>query len=98
MGIMVKALAIFLRSANSTFAPSGWFMHAWSHILQVIATKSIHIIQELMNLLHGKKFSPWEDFFVNPFGSDVISPNPLCKCTCTYRCWSKHMRWNNEVD
>ena len=39
-----------------------------------------------MNLLHGNKFSPWEDFFVNPFGSDVISPNPLCKCTCMYRC------------
>ena len=51
-----------------------------------------------MNLLHGEKFSPWEDFFVNPFGSDVISPNPLCKCTCMYRCWSKHMRWNNEVE
>ena len=32
MGKMVKALAIFLRSANSTFAPSGWFTHAWSHI------------------------------------------------------------------
>ena len=27
------------------------------------------VIQELMNLLHGNKFSPWEDFFVNPFGS-----------------------------
>ena len=26
-----------------------------------------------MNLLHGKKFSPWEDFFVNPFGS-VLTP------------------------
>ena len=45
-------------------------------IMQVIATKSIHlIIQELMNLLHGNKFSSWEDFFVNPFSSDVISPN-----------------------
>ena len=22
-------------------------------------------------------FSPWEDFFVNPFSSDVISPNQL---------------------
>ena len=32
-----------------------------------------------MNLLHGNKFSPWEDF---PFGSDVINPNQLCKCTC----------------
>ena len=55
--------------------------------MQVIATKSIHIntlILELMNLLHGKKFSPWENFFVNPFGSDVISPNQLCKCTCMY--------------
>ena len=29
-------------------------------------------------------FSPWEDFFVNPFGSDIISPNQLCKCTCMY--------------
>ena len=29
-------------------------------------------------------FSPWEDLFVNPFGSDVISPNQLCKCTCMY--------------
>ena len=32
----------------------------------------------------GNKFSPWEDFFINPFGSDVISPNQLCKCTCMY--------------
>ena len=53
---------------------------------------------ELMNLLHGNRFSPWEDFFINPFGSDVISPNQLCKCTCMYRCWSKHMQWNNEVE
>ena len=37
-----------------------------------------------MNLLHGNQFSPWEDFFVNPFGSDVISPNQLRKCTCMY--------------
>ena len=43
--------------------------------MQVIATKSIHIIiQELMNLLDGNKFSPWENFFVNPLGSDVVSP------------------------
>ena len=34
-------------------------------------------ILELMNLLHRNMFSPWEDFFVNPFGSDVISPNQL---------------------
>ena len=32
MGVVIKALAISLRSGNSTFAPSGWFMHAWSHI------------------------------------------------------------------
>ena len=44
----------------------------------------IIIIQELMNLMHGNKFSPWGDFFVNPFGSDVMSPNQLCKCTCMY--------------
>ena len=53
--------------------------------MQVVATKSVHIkIQELMNLLHGNKLSPKEDFFVNPFGSDVIGPNQLCKCTCKY--------------
>ena len=53
--------------------------------MQVIAAKSVHIIiQELMNLLRGDRFSLWEDFFVNPFGSDVISPNRLCKCTCMY--------------
>ena len=33
------------------------------------------LILEQMNLLHRNKFSPWKDFFVNPFGSDVISPN-----------------------
>ena len=70
-----------------------------SPTMQVIATKSIHIIiQEVMNLLHGNKFSPCEDFFVNPFGSDIISPNQLCKCTCMYRCWLKHMQLNNEVE
>ena len=53
------------------------------NILQVIAT---NIIQELMNLLHGNKFSPWEDFFINPFGSDVINPNQLCKCSYMYVC------------
>ena len=31
VGIMVKVLAS-LHSGNSTFAPSGWFMHARSHI------------------------------------------------------------------
>ena len=42
------------------------------------------VIQELMNLLHGNRFSPWEDFLVNPFGSDVISPNQLCSVhVCT---------------
>ena len=54
-------------------------------IVQVIANKNqCTLILELMNLLHRNKFSPWEDFFVNPFGSDVISPNQLYvyKCTC----------------
>ena len=50
-------------------------------IMQVAATKSIHIIiRELMNLLRRNKFSFREDFFVNPFGSDVISPKHLCTC------------------
>ena len=52
------------------------------NILQVIATKSIHIIiQELMNLLHGNKFSPWEDFFVNPFGSVLTNYVSVHVCT-----------------
>ena len=51
-------------------------------IMHVIDIKSTHIIiQELMNLLDGNKFSPWENFFVNPFGSDVISPNQLSHST-----------------
>ena len=29
---MVEALAISLRYRNSTLAPTGWFMHAWSRI------------------------------------------------------------------
>ena len=30
-------------------------------------------------MLHRNRFSqaPWEDFFVNPFGSEVIIPNQL---------------------
>ena len=40
------------------------------------------LILELMNLLHRNTFSPREDFLINPFGSDVISPNQLRKCTC----------------
>ena len=66
-------------------------------MMQVTATKSI--MQELLNSLHGNKFSPWEDFFVHPFGSNVISLNQLCKCNMyvyQYRFWSKHMQWNNE--
>ena len=31
----------------------------------------------ILELMNRDKFSPWEDFFVNPFGSDVISPNQL---------------------
>ena len=34
-----------------------------------------------MNLLHGNKFSPREDFFVNPFGSDVIPYVSVHVCT-----------------
>ena len=51
MGIMVKALAIFLRSANSTFAPSGWFMHAWSHIYIILtAIRQLAPVEHLWNV------------------------------------------------
>ena len=52
MGIMVKALAIFLRSANSTFAPSGWFMHALSHIMrhQIMVIKQSKMFT--LNIFH----------------------------------------------
>ena len=43
MGIMVKALAISLRSGNSTFAPSGLFMHAWSHIHVLGKKAELHV-------------------------------------------------------
>ena len=39
------------------------------------------MIQELMNLLHGNKFSPWEDFFVNPFGSLLTNYVSVHVCT-----------------
>ena len=39
------------------------------------------VIQELMNLLHGNKFSPWEDFFVNPFGSVLTNYVSVHVCT-----------------
>ena len=52
MGIMVKALTIFLRSANSTFAPSGWFMHAWSHIDRGGSVQSNHPRPMLNNTTH----------------------------------------------
>ena len=34
-----------------------------------------------MNLLHGNKFSPWEDFFVNPFGSVLTNYVSVHVCT-----------------
>ena len=39
------------------------------------------VIQGLMNLLHGNKFSPWEDFFVNPFGSVLTNYVSVHVCT-----------------
>ena len=71
-----------------------------SPMMQVITTKSIHIIiQELMNSLHGNTFSPREDFFVNPFASDVVSPTMnVYMYVYRYRCWSKHMQWNDELE
>ena len=48
-----------------------------SPTMKVITTKSIHIIkQELMSLLHGNRFSPWEDLFVN---SSVLMSSILTK-------------------
>ena len=52
MGITVRALAIFLRSGNSTFAQSGWFMPAWSHIYiygQVIQLVTGHTYHSLVH-------------------------------------------------
>ena len=38
-----KALAIFFRSGNSTFAPSGWFVHAWSHMYITMSLVVLHL-------------------------------------------------------
>ena len=35
--------------------------------------------------LHGNKFSPWQDFFINPFCS--VLTNYVGVHDCTYRCW-----------
>ena len=61
-------------------------MHISPTIQYNAGHSSIHIIiQELMNVLHGNKFSLWEDFFVNPFGSDVISiTNYISVHACIY--------------
>ena len=51
-------------------------------IQHIAGHSSIHIIiQGLMNLLHGNKFSPWEDFFVNPFGSVLTNYVSVHVCT-----------------
>ena len=34
-----------------------------------------------MNLLHGNRFSPWEDFFVNPFSSVLTNYVSVHVCT-----------------
>ena len=66
--------------------------------MQVIATKSIHIIiQELMNFFDGNKFSPWENFFINPFSS-VSSVLTNYVSVHRYRFWSKHVQWYNELE
>ena len=41
-------------------------------LIHTVLPYCVIIVQELM---HGNKVSPYEDFFVNPFSSDVISPN-----------------------
>ena len=54
------------------------YIHSTTVLCDNAGHNYIIIIQELMNLLHGNRFSP---LFVNPFGSDVINPNQLCTCT-----------------
>ena len=39
---MVEVLAISFRCGNSTFAQSGWFMHAWSHAI-ALAIRDMHV-------------------------------------------------------
>ena len=66
-------------------------------IMQVIATKSIHIIiLELMNLLDGI-------FVPGKFSSLILSV--LMSSVLTnyvsvhrYRFWSKHVQWYNELE
>ena len=43
-------------------------------------------IQELMNLLHGNKFSPWEDFFVKTFS--VLMSSVLTNYVSVHVCIS----------
>ena len=57
-------------------------IHISPTIQHIAGHSSIHIrIQELMNLLHGNKFSPWEDFFVNSFSSVLTNYVSVHVCT-----------------
>ena len=56
---MVKALAISLRSRNSTLAPSGWLMHAWSHT-DTFAVKEMHLCYAKDYLIVVTRDSPAE--------------------------------------
>ena len=73
---LVKEVTVINHRNNGSFSLAGILS-----VLQYIIMLTKSIILELMNLLHRNKFSPWEDFFINPFGSDIISPNQLRKCT-----------------
>ena len=58
MGIMVEALAISFRSGNSTFAPSGWFMHACSHKIRRFGyPKKVLSFSQKVRLLKGYLFN-----------------------------------------
>ena len=48
-------------------------------------------------MLHGNKFSPWEDFFINlsVLMSSVLTI--MYMYMYVYR-YSKHMQWNNELE
>ena len=53
MGIMVKALAISLRSGNSTFAPSGWFMRMHGNIYMYYLEMSYSALSKNFSISPG---------------------------------------------
>ena len=85
MGLVVKALAISLRSGNSTFAPSDWFMHAWSHIhCTAVCLLFGKLNEKICDHHYGKQMKLCMCFSALVPGNDVITITSDGNSKCTH--------------